>query len=95
MIIHVTDGASNWGCGVGDAIRYCNERKISLLTLGLECDPMNNAALRKEYGPCIQFIDTIDHLPGMFKHLLTASKLAGPVTKIKAAAADSLLADTY
>ena len=91
LIIHVTDGASNWGCGVGDATRYCNDRHISLLTLGLECDPMNKAALSKEYGDCIQFVDGIDRLPGLFKQLLTASKLALPVRSGKLAVADSAI----
>ena len=49
-IIHVTDGASNWGCGVHDAIQFCRKKRISLLTVGLECDPMNMTALREEYG---------------------------------------------
>ncbi|RLB68552.1 MAG: hypothetical protein DRH08_00555 [Deltaproteobacteria bacterium] len=74
FIIHITDGASNWGCGVSEAIKYCKNRKISLLTLGLECDPMNNAALRDEYGELIQFVDDINQLPAMFRNLLSLSK---------------------
>lgn len=74
FIIHITDGASNWGCGVGDAIRYCKEKKIHLLTLGLECDPMNKTALSKEHGDLIQFVNSVDKLPAMLKSLLTSSK---------------------
>jgi len=74
FIIHITDGVSNWGCGVGDAIRYCKEKKIHLLTLGLECDPMSKTALSKEHGEQIQFINSVDKLPAMLKSLLTSSK---------------------
>ena len=74
FIIHITDGASNWGCGVTDAIRYCRERKIHLLTLGLECDPMNKTALSKEHGELIQFVNSVDKLPAVLKSLLASSK---------------------
>jgi hypothetical protein len=76
FIIHITDGASNWGCGVSDAIRYCKEKKIHLLTLGLECDPMNTTALSKEHGELIQFVKSVDKLPAMLKSLLTSSKFS-------------------
>lgn len=81
FIVHLTDGASNWGCGVPDALRYCRGRGIHLLTLGLECDPMNKTALSEEYGAAIEFMDHVGELPGLFKHLLTASKYAGPAKK--------------
>lgn len=71
FIIHITDGATNWGCGVSDAIRHCAKKKIRLLTLGLECDPMNTDALRKEYGEYIQFVNNIEQLPNVFKKLLS------------------------
>jgi len=74
FIIHVTDGASNWGCGVRDAIRFCKEKKINLLTLGLGCDPQNKSALKEEYGDLIEFVDNIDHLPGLLKNLLSGSR---------------------
>ncbi|WP_026842272.1 vWA domain-containing protein [Citrifermentans bremense] len=70
FIIHVTDGASNWGCGVRDAIAYCRKKKINLLTLGLECDPMSKTALSEEYGELIQFVQTIEQLPKLLKKLL-------------------------
>lgn len=71
FIIHITDGASNWGCGVRDAIAYCRKKKINLLTLGLECDPMNKTALSEEYGEMIQFVDTMEQFPNVFKKLLS------------------------
>lgn len=74
FIIHLTDGASNWGCGVSDAIKFCEQNKINLLTLGIGCDPQNKSALKDEYGSLIEFVDRIDHLPGLLKNLLTSSK---------------------
>lgn len=73
FIIHITDGACNWGCGVSDAIRYCKEKKIRLITLGFECYPMNQDALRKEYGELIRFFNNTDDLPGVFKDILRLS----------------------
>ncbi len=75
FIIHLTDGASNYGCGVADAIRYCERQKINLLTIGLDCDPMNQTALHDEYGDLIQFISTVDQLPQLFRNLLSSSKV--------------------
>lgn len=74
FIIHITDGASNWGCGVKDAIGFCKKSRIELLTLGLGCDPSNKNALRKEYGRLVQFVDDIKELPEYFRSLLTHSK---------------------
>lgn len=74
FIIHITDGASNWGCGVKDAIEYCKKKRINLLTLGLGCDPSNKNALRKEYGNLVQFVDKMDDLPEYFRTLLNHSK---------------------
>ena len=74
FIIHITDGASNWGCGVNDAIKFCKQKRINLLTLGLGCDPQNRAALKKEYGNLIEFVDNTDHLPGLLRNLLSSTR---------------------
>lgn len=74
FIIHLTDGASNWGCGVKDAIAFCRKNHIELLTLGIGCDPSNKNALRKEYGQLVQFVDDIKDLPECFRKLLNYSK---------------------
>ncbi|MHB8204057.1 MAG: vWA domain-containing protein [Desulfomonilaceae bacterium] len=74
FIIHITDGASNWGCGVKDAIEFCKKNRIKLLTLGLGCDPSNKNALKKEYGKLVQFVDDMNDLPEYFRALLTHSK---------------------
>ncbi len=74
FIVHITDGASNWGCGVADAIRLCASKRINLLTLGLGCDPSNKEALRREYGKLVQFVDNLAELPRLFGSLLGYSK---------------------
>jgi hypothetical protein len=73
FLIHITDGASNWGCGVGDAIRFCKKRKINLLTLGIGCSPSSKESLKKEYGSLVQFVDRMDELPDLFASLLRYS----------------------
>jgi hypothetical protein len=74
LIIHITDGASNWGCGVADAIEYCKKNKINLFTLGLGCNKSSRNALRNEYGKFVQFIDKIDFIPSQFRALLNHVK---------------------
>ncbi|QTA92869.1 Uncharacterized protein dnm_089620 [Desulfonema magnum] len=74
FIIHLTDGASNWGCGVDNAIEFCKKKRINLLTLGMGCSESNKASLRKEYGKLVQFVDNPDTLPGVFRTLLNHSK---------------------
>ena len=76
FIVHITDGASNWGCSVKEAIAYCEEKKVNLLTLGIACSRSNKMALRNEYGNKVEFIDKIDALPRLFKNLLQYSKRA-------------------
>jgi hypothetical protein len=73
-IIHLTDGASNWGCGVKDAIKFCEEKKINILTLGLGCHPSNKMALREEYGKLVGFVDNLNELPRLLTDLLAHSK---------------------
>lgn len=74
FIIHLTDGASNWGCGVQSAILQCRRSGINLLTLGMGCDDANKAMLRDEYGDLVQFVDNVDALPHLLRELLNKSK---------------------
>lgn len=78
FIIHITDGACNWGCGVKDSIRYCKEKKIRLITLGLDCDPANQDALRKEYGELLRFFKDVDDLPRVLKNVLRTPAQSDP-----------------
>lgn len=74
FIIHITDGASNWGCGVSSAIEFCKKNKVNLMTLGIGCGPAGKQSLRKEYGKLVQFVDNTDDLPHLFRSLLNHSK---------------------
>ncbi len=74
FIIHLTDGASNWGCGVGHALDWCKKNRINLLTVGIGCNESAKTLLREEYGKLVQFVDRADVLPGMFRALLNHSR---------------------
>ncbi|MGB5159202.1 vWA domain-containing protein [Desulfobacterium sp. N47] len=74
LMIHITDGASNWGCGVSDAVEFCRKKKIHLLTLGIGCDQKSKLALREEYGNLICFVDNMKSLPVLLKRLLRSGK---------------------
>jgi hypothetical protein len=74
FIIHLTDGASNWGCGVESAIAVCRRGNINLLTLGIGCSEDNKKQLIIEYGKLVQFVDDIDSLPHLIRALLNKSK---------------------
>lgn len=74
FIIHITDGASNWGCGVRNAISFCRKKRITLLTLGINCGPSNKQSLKKEYGKLVQFLDNMNDLPILVKSLLRYSR---------------------
>ncbi len=74
LIVHVTDGASNWGCGVDQAITYCRKNGISLLTLGVGCSPSAKQSLRAEYHELVQFVDNTDQLPHLLGKLLNYDK---------------------
>jgi hypothetical protein len=74
FIIHLTDGASNWGCGVKSAIAACRRGRINLLTLGMGCSEDNKKQLTIEYGKLVQFVDDVDSLPHLIRALLNKSK---------------------
>lgn len=74
FIIHITDGASNWGSDVKYAIDHCKKKKISLMTLGFGCEKNNKVALKKEYDNQVQFIDNLEEFPRKFGELLVYGK---------------------
>lgn len=74
FIVHITDGASNWGVGVKDAISFCKKRRINLLTIGIGCSSSDKQSLRKEYGRLVQFLDNMNDLPALVKSLLKYSR---------------------
>lgn len=70
LLVHITDGASNWGCGVADALKYCKANSVGLLTLGISCGPGAKQSLRDEYGTLVKFVDKIEQLPKLFGELI-------------------------
>jgi len=70
FIIHLTDGASNWGSEVKLAIDYCKQKKISLKTLGFGCSSSNMVGLKEEYDNQVVFVEGLKELPKEFAKLL-------------------------
>ncbi|KUO73708.1 MAG: hypothetical protein APF81_02055 [Desulfosporosinus sp. BRH_c37] len=70
FIIHLTDGASNWGSEVKLAIDYCKQKRISLKTLGFGCSSSNMVALKEEYDNQVVFVEGLKELPKEFAKLL-------------------------
>lgn len=70
LLIHLTDGASNWGCGVNEAITYCKANGVGLLTLGIGCSASAKRSLKDEYGKLVQFLDKMEDLPQSLGTLL-------------------------
>lgn len=61
LLIHITDGESNFGCDVSHGIDYCRRENIRLVTLGCGC--RNQPAMSDQYGQNIQFLKNYEHLP--------------------------------
>lgn len=74
LIIHITDGASNWGGDVKQAVEYCRKQHIGLITLGLGCHALSQVELKQQYGDQVRFIDDIRTLPKKFAELVTATE---------------------
>lgn len=70
LLIHLTDGASNWGCGVNEAITYCKANGVGLMTLGIGCSASAKRSLKDEYGKLVQFLDKMEDLPQSLGTLL-------------------------
>jgi hypothetical protein len=67
LLIHITDGESNFGCDVSYGLEYCRLRKIQLITLG--CGYKNRPAMEHQYGRTIEFIDYFEQLPKAMENL--------------------------
>lgn len=74
LIIHITDGASNWGGDVRQAVEYCRRQHIGLITLGLGCHALSQLELKQQYGDQVRFVDDIRTLPKKFAELVTATE---------------------
>lgn len=74
IFIHITDGSSNWGCPVKEAISLCHKNRALLLTLGVNCTEADTKLLEDEYGQLVQFVNHIDRLPALMRNLLNRGK---------------------
>jgi hypothetical protein len=78
MIIHVTDGASNCGSRLKDAIDTCRENDIELFTIGCGCTEQTRDFLKGYFPPCrLHFLETSKGLPEGLERLLRQQMLAG------------------
>ena len=74
VFIHITDGSSNWGCPVTEAIALCKKNRALLLTIGVNCSEENRKLLEAEYGSLVKFADTVAMLPPLLRDLLNKGK---------------------
>ena len=68
LLIHITDGESNYGCNVQHGIDYCKSQNIDLITLA--CGYKDKEAMLNQYGKAIQFIDHFAQMPSALENLL-------------------------
>ena len=90
LLIHVTDGESNFGLPVQAGIDFCRREHITLITLGCGCN--DRSTMRQQYGNTIQFIQSFRQLPQAVEKLLHWSFLKTPrLLGIERARGDTLL----
>ncbi len=75
LLIHVTDGETNFGVDVEYGIDYCQQRNIHLVTLG--CGVKDKRVMEAQYGKTIQFITHFAQLPQAIEKLLKWTFLYG------------------
>jgi len=68
LLVHITDGESNFGCDVRYGIDYCRQNNINLVTLA--CGYRDRAALLTQYGKTVQFLRSYGQLPHAIENLL-------------------------
>lgn len=76
LLIHVTDGESNFGLPVQAGIDFCHREHITLITLGCGCK--DKSVMREQYGNTIQFINSFQQLPHAVERLLRWSFMRAP-----------------
>lgn len=76
LLIHVTDGESNFGLPVQAGIDFCQRESITLITLGCGCK--DRSIMRDQYGNTIQFIQSFRQLPYAVERLLRWSFMKAP-----------------
>ncbi len=81
IMIHVTDGESNFGCDVSFGIDFCKQKKINLITLG--CGYKNKKIMEEQYRHAIQFVDHFQQLPRAVERLFKWTFLYGNLQSFK------------
>ena len=90
LLIHVTDGESNFGLPVQAGIDFCHRKRITLITLGCGCK--DKSVMKEQYGNTIQFINNFQQLPNAVERLLRWSFMKAPQSlNSKQICSDSLL----
>ncbi|WP_028315762.1 vWA domain-containing protein [Desulfatibacillum aliphaticivorans] len=84
LLVHVTDGQSNFGVDVSCGIDYCMQQNINLVTIG--CGVRDRAKMEEQYGRTIQFVSHFGQLPMAMEKLLKWSFLYGDGKKLTAEA---------
>lgn len=75
LLIHVTDGESNFGVDVAWGIKYCHGKNINLVTIG--CGVKDRSKMEEQYGKSIQFVSHFGQLPRAIERLLKWTFLYG------------------
>jgi hypothetical protein len=71
LILHITDGASNCGVRLTDAVEYCSKNAIELFTIGCGCSQQTKDFLRECFPfDSLYFMKTIRTLPLVLERLL-------------------------
>jgi hypothetical protein len=77
LIIHITDGASNCGARLSDAVEYCSRSGIEVFTIGCGCSQQTKDFLRECFAfDRLYFMQTIRTLPLVLERLLRQRILA-------------------
>lgn len=79
MIIHITDGATNCGLKMGDAVEYCQKNDIEMVTIGCGCNQQTQDFL----GACLprERLYFTDHMSSLADALesLFEQKMLDPI----------------
>jgi Mg-chelatase subunit ChlD len=76
MMIHITDGASNCGLRLADAISFCRKKRIQIYTIGCGCNPQTREFLTGCFSPAnVFFMHDIKYLSEGVEKLLSQKML--------------------
>jgi hypothetical protein len=87
LLVHVTDGESNFGCHVSDGIAFCRARGIHLVTIGCGC--RDKGSMEKQYGNTIEFLGSFRQLPQAVERLLRWAFVYDTKTPVRGLAAEA------